>query len=164
VKITPCIVVDTREQNPLRFGNLPTVVVTLDAGDYSIVGLTHLVAVERKSVDDLLACCGRERERFKRELQRLRAYRFRVLVIEGDAGTLEAGQWRSQLTPAHVLGSLAAWCAQYELPVWPGGSHDGAGRFVERFLYQAARCVFTEYSAASAFLESVTEKELTVGA
>lgn len=170
--MTPTIIIDTREQNPLTFDNLPTTVGTLDAGDYSIVGLTHVVAVERKSIDDLLACVGRERGRFKRELQRLRAYRFRLLVIEGDAADLERGEWRSQLAPAHVLGSLAAWCAQYELPVWPGGSHDGAGRFVERFLYQAARCVFTEYSAASAFLTSsagglsltTAEKELTVGA
>ncbi len=117
VKITPTIIIDSREQTPLSFPNLPTTVGTLDAGDYSIVGLTHLVAVERKSIDDLLTCIGRERNRFKRELQRLRAYRFRCVVVEADAAALESGvrgstPWRSSLTPAHVLGSLAAWCAQ----------------------------------------------------
>jgi len=61
------------------------------------------------------------------------------LAIEVDAADLEAGDWRSKLTPAHVLGSLTAWCAQYELPVRLAGDHDAAGRFVERFLYQAAR-------------------------
>jgi DNA excision repair protein ERCC-4 len=152
VKITPTIIIDSREQNPLDFRNLPTVTGTLDTGDYSIVGLTHLVAVERKSIDDLLACIGRERERFKRELQRLRAYRFRLLVVEADAADLDAGQWRSNLQPAHVVGSLAAWTAQYGLPIWPAGDHAGAGRFVERYLYQCARAVATEYESAAGFL------------
>ncbi len=164
MKLTPIIIVDSREQCPLAFPNLPTTVGTLDAGDYSIVGLTHLVAVERKSIDDLLACCGRERERFKRELQRLRAYRFRLLVIEADAAGLEAGQWRSQLAPAHVLGSLAAWCAQYELPVWLAGSHDGAGRFVERFLDQAARMVAMDYKAAIDFIGAARGEKLAATA
>jgi hypothetical protein len=97
-----------------------------------------------------LPCCGRERDRFKRELQRLRAYRFRILVIEADAATLERGEWRSKLQPLHVLGSLAAWTAQYGLPVWLGGDHETAARFVERYLYQAARAVAMEASAVGA--------------
>ena len=141
MKPQPVIPIDTREQEPLTFANLPTQPATLDAGDYSVFGISHHVAVERKSLPDLLACVGRERDRFKRELQRLQAYRFRRLVIEADAAALEAGDWRSQLTPRHVLGSLAAWTAQYGLPVWLAGDHDSAGRFVERFLYRAARSI-----------------------
>lgn len=152
MKQSPTIIIDSREQTPLTFPNLPAIVGTLDTGDYSIVGLTHLVAVERKSIDDLLACIGRERDRFKRELQRLRAYRFRLLVIEGNAADLERGQWRSTLQPAHVVGSLAAWCAQFALPTWLAGNHDGAGRFVERYLYQCARAVASEHDAATDFL------------
>jgi len=156
MKPEPTIIIDTREQHPLDFPNLPATVGTLDTGDYSIVGLTHLVAVERKSIDDLLACIGRERARFKRELQRLRAYRFRLLVVEASAADLEAGlsglvPWRSSLQPSHVVGSLAAWTAQYGLPVWLAGDHAGAGRFVERYLYQCARAVATEYEAATGF-------------
>ncbi|MDO8632018.1 MAG: ERCC4 domain-containing protein [Phycisphaerales bacterium] len=153
-KPQPCIVVDSREQTPLLFTNLPTKTATLDSGDYSIDGLTHLIAVERKSLDDLLACCGRERDRFKRELQRLRAYRFRLLVIEADAATLEAGAWRSTLQPNHVMGSLAAWTAQSGLPVWLAGTHDAAGRFVERYLYQCARAVLAENSSAVGLVEA----------
>lgn len=163
MKLTPVILIDTREQDPFTFANLPSEPGTLDTGDYSVRGLEHLVAVERKSLDDLLACVGRERDRFKRELQRLRAYRFRLLIVEASAADLEQGVypqgayplnpqgarplWRSKLTPAHVLGSLAAWTAQYTLPVWLGGTHDESGRFVERFLYQAARTVAGEAEA-----------------
>ncbi|MCK6465097.1 MAG: ERCC4 domain-containing protein [Phycisphaerae bacterium] len=158
MKLTPVILIDTREQDPFTFANLPSEPGTLDTGDYSVRGLEHLVAVERKSLDDLLACVGRERDRFKRELQRLRAYRFRLLIVETTAADLEQGAypgggegarplWRSKLTPAHVLGSLAAWTAQYSLPVWLGGTHDESGRFAERFLYQAARTVAGEAEA-----------------
>lgn len=156
LKFDPCVIIDTREQWRLEFPNLRATVDTLDAGDYSVAGLTHLIAVERKSLDDLLACCGRQRDRFKRELQRLRAYRFRLLVVEADAAALEAGDWRSQLQPAHVLGSLAAWTAQYELPVWLASDHAGAGRFVERYLYQSARCILQEREAAESFTGSAS--------
>ncbi len=156
MKSSPAIVVDSREQAPLVFANLPSEVGTLDTGDYSVRGLEHVIAVERKSLPDLLACVGRERDRFKRELQRMRAYRFRLLIVEADAATLERGQWRSEVTSAMVLGSLAAWTGQYGLPVWLAGNHDAAGRFVERYLFQAARAIATEHEAAVQFLQANT--------
>ncbi|MBN2563135.1 MAG: ERCC4 domain-containing protein [Phycisphaerae bacterium] len=162
MKIEPVVIIDTREQDPLTFANLPSERATLDTGDYSILGLERLIAVERKTLTDLLACCGRDRERFRRELQRLRAYRFRLLVVEIDAQTLERGDWRGKLQPAHVLGSLAAWTAQYSLPVWLAGSHEAAARFVERWLYQAARVVVTDYSAAVAFIDNAPSKTPSV--
>lgn len=87
---TPTIVIDTRERKPWEFGDLPTSRARLHTGDYSVAGLTHLIAVERKSLSDLVTCTGRERQRFKRELQRLRAHRFYLLVIEGAASDLES--------------------------------------------------------------------------
>lgn len=109
--------------------------------------LTHLIAVERKSLPDLLGCVGHDRDRFKRELQRLRAYRFRALVIETDYSTLERGEWRSKIQPASVLGSLSAWMAQFDLPIWLAGDHEAAGRFAEKYLYQCARCIAQENNA-----------------
>ena len=147
MKIEPTIVVDTREQEPWSFRNLPTESGTLDTGDYSVRGLEHRVAVERKSLDDLLACVGRERERFKRELQRLRGYRLRCLVVEASYADLERGGWRSKIQPSHVLGSLAAWMAQYSLPIWLAGNRESAAGFAERYLYQCARLVAQENQA-----------------
>lgn len=164
MKIEPTVIIDSREKQPLVFANLPSASGTLQAGDYSVRGLEHLVAAERKNVDDLLTCVGRERDRFKRELQRLRAYRFRLLVVEADALTLESGAWRSQVSPASVLGSLAAWTAQFCLPIWLARDHDMAGRFVERFLFQAARCVATEYEAARQFVDVDGEKAVCASA
>ena len=72
------IVIDTREQAPLVFSQLQSVRGTLTTGDYSIQGLQELFSVERKSVGDLVGCCmGENRERFERELHRLRGFRHR---------------------------------------------------------------------------------------
>lgn len=139
-------IVDTREQTPLDLTPLRTVEGTLTTGDYSVHGLEHLVAIERKSLPDLLACCGRERERFDREVQRLLAYRCRALVVESSWGTIEIGQWRSQLTSRQVLGSLLGW-VEAGLPVLMAGSHGRAGEMVSRLLFTAARRRWRELRA-----------------
>lgn len=130
--------VDTREQSPLSLDPLRSEPATLDTGDYSVAGLTHLVAVERKSLSDLVACCGKERERFDRCVQRLLAYECRALFVEATWGQIELGSWRSTLTPSHVLGSLMSWTAR-GLPVILAGDHGTCGRLVSRFLFVAAR-------------------------
>jgi ERCC4-type nuclease len=45
----PVIVIDSREQEPLSFTRLRSVVGTLTSGDYSVAGLEELFAVERKT-------------------------------------------------------------------------------------------------------------------
>jgi hypothetical protein len=157
VKREPTIIIDSREQCPLDFPTLTATTGTLDTGDYSICGLEHLIAVtevHRRPTHLHRAGAGALQAE---ELQRLRAYRFRLLIIEASAAELESGvrggtPWRSTLQPAHVVGSLAAWTAQYGLPVWLAGDRAGAGRFVERYLYQCARAVATEYESAAGFL------------
>ena len=111
--------------------------------------------MERKSLDDLLACIGIHRDRFKRELQRLRAYRFRALIIEANYNDLERGGWRSKIQPSAVLGSLAAWQCQYSLPIMLAGTHEAGAEFCERFLYQAALCVARENAAVGAVEQCV---------
>jgi ERCC4-type nuclease len=159
VKPTPTIIVDTREQTPWTFQRLPTVRGTLQFGDYSLTGLTELVTVERKSEDDLLACCGTERERFKRELRALRGFPFRLLVIETTAAKIAAAKWRSQLGPNHVWGALASWSVAYGLPVWIGGTPELCARYVERWLEQAARHVCERYAAARAIVDAFDKGE-----
>ena len=155
MKISPVIVIDSREQNPWSFCNLPSERGKLTTADYSIAGLEHLVSIERKSLDDLLACVGRDRDRFTRELQRLRAYRFRCLVVETSYAELERGEWRSKIQPAAVLGSLSAWTAQYSLPVMLVGTHKAGAEFCERYLFQCARLIASENAALGVVAECV---------
>lgn len=87
----PVMLIDTREQRPLAFGpDVDTERVTLCTGDYSVTGCTDIARVERKSLPDLVACVGRDRERFENELRRLDAFPVRALVIEATPLDAEA--------------------------------------------------------------------------
>lgn len=136
-------IIDTREQYPLDLAPLQVQRGTLTTGDFSIRGLEHIIAIERKSLPDLLSCCGTERERFDREVQRLLAYQCRALVVEASWQDIERGEWRSQIKPAAVIGSLLGWIAA-GLPVLMCDSHERCGRYVSRLLYTAARRRYSE--------------------
>ena len=131
-------IVDTREQTPLDLAPLTVEVGTLPTGDYSVKGLVNVIAIERKSLTDLLGCIGQDRERFDREVMRLLAYPVRAIVIEATWQEVEAGQWRSKITPAAAVGSLLGWIAA-GVPVVMTGDHTRAGRDVSRLLFTAAR-------------------------
>jgi DNA excision repair protein ERCC-4 len=151
-------IIDNREQLPLDLSPLQTTWGTLATGDYSVAGLEHLVAVERKSLSDLISCVGCERPRFDREVQRLLAYPVRVLVVESTWPQIEAGDWRSNVTANAAVGSLLGWIAS-GLPVLMAGDHERAGRYVARILFTAARRRWRECRAlAASIVESGTEK------
>lgn len=144
---------DTREQTPFDLSPLKTVIGTLATGDYSVRGLEHVVAIERKALGDLLSCVGQERERFDREVQRLLAYPVRALVVEAHWVDVEQHRWRSQVTPAAVQGSLLGWIAA-GLPVIMAGDHARGGRFASRILYTAAKRRYRECRQLLAGMEA----------
>ena len=80
----------------------------LETGDYSLANLESQVAIERKSIDDLIACLTTERDRFERELQRGRSLDYFALVIEGSLMDLANGNYRSEMSPKAALQSLFA--------------------------------------------------------
>lgn len=145
-------IIDTREQTPLDLAPLRTIPGTLTTGDYSIRGLESVVAIERKSLSDLLGCIGGERERFEREVQRLLAYPVRALVVESSWSEIEQGEWRSKITPAAATGSLLGWVAA-GLPIIMASDHARAGRVVSRLLFIAARRRWRELRALAGSLE-----------
>jgi DNA excision repair protein ERCC-4 len=130
--------IDTREQLPLCLAPLRTERATLATGDYTARGFEDEVCIERKSLDDLLACVGRERERFERELHRMLAFPIRVLLIEASWDDIDRGGWRSQVTVSQVSGSLVGWSAM-GLQIALVGSHERAGVYASRLLYTVAR-------------------------
>lgn len=123
-RLIPEIIIDSREQRPFSFSwvtPIPpiTKVGTLKTGDYSIVGLTDKITIERKSRADLEGCCVNRqpqysRKRFERELERLAAFHFAVVVIEADYQTfLSIPSEYSRLKPKSLIGSLTAWKQRY---------------------------------------------------
>ena len=138
-----CAIVDSREQLPLDLSPLKAEIGSLATGDYSVKGLEHVVAIERKSAEDMLAGIGRERERFDREVQRLLAYPVRAIVVEAGWQFFEVGDWRGSVTPAAAIGSLLGWIIA-GVPVVMADTHERAGKFVSRMLYIAAKRRYRE--------------------
>lgn len=126
------VVVDTREQKPFAFNSLradkdqdsaPIEVQVLHralpAGDYSINGLQHVVAIERKSKDDLYGTLGQRRACFTRELERLQELPHAFIVVEADWRELHhAPPLYSRLTYKSVFRSVLAWQVRYPRVHW----------------------------------------------
>jgi ERCC4-type nuclease len=135
------IVIDTREQTPFTFGHekyAGTVVIAgaLDTGDYSLAGLTDRVAVERKSLSDLVACLGSGRERFERELQRAAALDAFAVVVEASWADLAGRCYRSQMNSHAACQSVLAFTCRYRIPFLFAGSRAGAEYVTWGFLRQ----------------------------
>lgn len=135
------ILIDSREQNPYSFSGFDVEPITtaLPSGDYSLPGFTDRVAVERKELNDLLGCLTHDRDRFKRELERLRSYESAALVIEAPFEAIAAGAYRSRMVPEAAIQSLYAIMAAYRMPVFFAGDRDGGEQFVFDFLRHCAR-------------------------
>lgn len=118
------ILVDGREQLPYTFAGYECQVEAspLDAGDYSVKGFTDRVAVERKSLDDLVgSIIGERRARFERELARARRYELFAVVVEADLKDVTAGGYRSEMKPHAVMQSLITFQVRFGTPfIWAG--------------------------------------------
>jgi ERCC4-type nuclease len=118
------ILIDTREQNPLTFERFQaeTERAALLAGDYSLQGWADHVGVERKELNDLISCLkGDNRDRFERELAKLRFYDLAAVVVEANLDDVSKGRYRSEMNPHAALQSIFAFQVRYRVPfVWAG--------------------------------------------
>lgn len=147
-------IVDTREQMAWNLEPMKIVAKGLDVGDYSILGLESVIAIERKSLADFVMCCGSERERFQRELDRLRGWPVHHVIIEASWGELQMGQWRSKLTSKQVMASCASWMAQGHSLILAGNA-ENAAMLCRGILFYHARYRLRE---AEALLKSVSKQ------
>jgi len=139
------IVVDTRET--LRYyASSPR--ETLATGDYSLVGYTNRITIERKSVADAFKSTsplknkktGRsERDRFLREFGRMALMDWAAVVIEGTRS--EVIDWHPpayikgrRYTGASVVGTLDNWSVWYGVPVHFEDGRAACKRLVPRQL------------------------------
>jgi len=114
--LRPVLIQDSREQK--GYGDLfesEYVVDALSVGDYSVVGMTHLISVERKSLQDLLQSLTHERTRFERELARSRALQRFYVVLECSAVNLLQGRFegKSQANPRAIWESICCFSVRY---------------------------------------------------
>jgi len=135
----PVVAVDSREVDPVPITRLKTIRKGLYTGDYALAQAEWAAAIERKTVSDLVGSISHDRERFERELVRLRGYPFRRLLIVGTREAIEAGNYHSNMKPRAVLATLSCFEIRYQVPVTFCATPEIAGRQIESWLFWCAR-------------------------
>lgn len=135
------VAIDNREQLPVLFDKVGSKnfeylqsveFKTLKTGDYSLIGLESEIAIERKSIEDLFLSCGRNRDRFEREFQRMSYYKYAALLIESDFKTIfEDPPGTSNMLPKSVFRTLIAWSQRYNVHIFPCPTR----AFMEKTIY-----------------------------
>ena len=134
------IIIDTREQTPFQYErfreqyHVETERGSLDSGDYSLAGFESSVAVERKELGDLIGCLSHDRERFTRELARLRGYDSPAIVVEAPFSYIQGGRYRSKMNPDAAVQSLYSIMQEYRIPIFFAPDRHTAEHFTFHFL------------------------------
>jgi ERCC4-type nuclease len=123
----PMVLVDTREQQPLPLmANHRNWIagerrVALKTGDYSVEGMESLLALERKSLADLVDCTVTSRERFLFCCSRLAKFRWKAILVEASYEDIKRGwdteEIQSDVHPNAVCGLLDAIEAKFGIPI-----------------------------------------------
>lgn len=116
------IIEDTREQTPLDFSGIrgvESVRKGLKTGDYSIEGYEDKICFERKSVGDLVGTLIGGHERFLREMDRMKDYEVKYILVEHTAGTVyrycDKMGWEYKFDT--IIQSLLAYAYHYRVRV-----------------------------------------------
>ena len=123
----PVVLVDTREKDPLPLrANHPNWIgaerrETLKTGDYSIEGMEGILALERKSLADLVACTVTYRQRFLAACARLSGFVWKAILVEATFEDIKGGiasfDIPSDVHPNSICGPLDAIEAKFGIPV-----------------------------------------------
>jgi ERCC4-type nuclease len=116
------IVQDSREQTPLSFHNfrgIETVRQGLKTGDYSVLGHESEICFERKSVQDLVGTLIGGHERFLREMERMRDFKAKYILVEHSPEILYTycakHGWGHKFNT--IIQSLLAYACHYQVRV-----------------------------------------------
>jgi ERCC4-type nuclease len=130
------IVIDTREQAEWAFEPRQVLVhrKALPAGDYSVLGLEDRVAIERKSLGDLVHTVIHDWIRFKKELVRLSGYDVACIAVEANLDQLVRHQYESQALPNSVIGRVNSIFIDHGIPTFWWGDRRLAADQAHRLL------------------------------
>lgn len=156
------VIVDTREQSwahiedVFKRKNIKYRRQKLDAGDYSFeitvngeqISFTDTIVIERKnSLDELASCLTADRERFKREFERMEnADTDCILLVENaKLSDLREGNYRSKISAAAFEASLWAWKWRFGYDVF-FIEKQCSGEYIYNLFYYYARELYKEHA------------------
>lgn len=160
------IIIDSREPTFQRYdfsayGAPLTRVEKLETGDYSVAGLEALVAVERKTLDDLAKSITLDR--FWAELDRARVAHLRFcVVVEGTMADVESQLYASAVKPSAIFGACLAIGASYGFPVVWAGSRQKSAEYTAAYLkrcFDRAEVLKAEAEQRAEFLSFNVKQE-----
>jgi DNA excision repair protein ERCC-4 len=119
----PKVVIDSSEHMGYTFGRFTnlfsgSVRRKLPTGDYTLVGLENEIAVERKTLPDLVNSIIQERYNFISRCEKLSKYKKKCFVIEGTLSSLKTPYEESHAHPNAVLGSIIAAQERWNIPIY----------------------------------------------
>lgn len=138
------VIVDSREKNPLDLGDMKVVRAALVTGDYSLQNRERHCAVERKSIQDLVMSLGHERERFMREVDRLRGMTSKMILVEGSEMDIRKKNFRGNIEIASILSSVVR-IEELGVPIHFAHNREYAADILRRFLYLNAQRSWYEH-------------------
>jgi len=102
------MIMDTREQIALFEPQNWIIDKGLKTGDFSILGFEDAITIERKSLPDLFGTLGKGRERFEKEIVRMKKMNWYGMMIEGsEDDTMREQEWSTMVVNQiyHALSS-----------------------------------------------------------
>lgn len=116
------LILDTREQDGLSFDGFRGIDVVrygLKTGDYSIQGYENAICFERKSVQDLVGTLIGGHERFLREMERMKGFEEKYILVEHTPDMLYAycvkHGWNYKFNT--IIQSLLAYAYHYQVRI-----------------------------------------------
>lgn len=108
------ILIDTREQHPLKFKSHVRF-TTLKTGDYSILGHTNEILIERKSVSDFFSTFAitKNKQRAIKEFERLSKVPHWYLVVEASYHSIQSGYKYSRASGNNLIEYVTALTIHY---------------------------------------------------
>ena len=138
------ILIDTREQAPLRFG-LDSILTearraTLKVGDYQALykdGSLSETIFERKTIGDLWSTmASRQYQRFKREMVEAKEKGVNlIIIVENPFKDVENGYYRSRYDGQSMVKKLGTLYFKYGLPTVFTTGREEMARFIKSFFY-----------------------------
>lgn len=147
------VIKDTREQDGYTFERFNgryhqckgMIVRKLDTGDYSLEGLEDKVCIERKGrVSELAINLGKDKQRFMREIERMKDFEFKFLILEfslddvmnfPEGSDIPEENWKSiKITNKYMLKMLIEFQMYDDIHVILCGSKKNAKLVVNSIL------------------------------
>lgn len=90
-----------------------------DTGDISLEGMEKVLRIERKKPAELWGCVGSKRDHFKDQLRRMKAFRYRILLVEGSLADFHVAKPPpSRMSWDYACRNLFEWTVACGVPIW----------------------------------------------